>query len=57
MQQQTFGTWLRLKRKSLDLTREALADRVGCSPATIRKLEAEERRPSSQIAERLAEIF
>lgn len=57
MQQQTFGTWLRLKRKSLDLTREALADRVGCSPATIRKLEAEERRPSSQMAERLAEIL
>lgn len=55
--QRTFGTWLKLKRKSLDLTREALADRVGCSAATIRKLEAEERRPSEQIAGRLAEIF
>lgn len=57
LQPQSFGTWLRLKRKSLDLTREALADRVGCSAATIRKLEAEERRPSAQIAERLADIF
>jgi transcriptional regulator with XRE-family HTH domain len=40
----SFGNWLRLKRKSLDLTREGLADRVGCSAATIRKIEAEERR-------------
>jgi predicted ATPase/DNA-binding XRE family transcriptional regulator len=53
----SFGYWLRLKRKALDLTREGLADRVGCSAATIQKLEEEERRPSSQIAERLAEIF
>jgi predicted ATPase/transcriptional regulator with XRE-family HTH domain len=56
-QQYSFGYWLRLKRKALDLTREALADRVGCSAATIRKLEAEERRPSAQIAGLLAEIF
>lgn len=56
-EQQSFGNWLRLKRKALDLTREALADRVGCSAATIRKIEAEERRPSEQIAERLAEIL
>ena len=55
--QQSFGYWLRLKRKSLDLTREGLAERVGCSAATVRKLEAEERRPSQQIAERLAEVF
>lgn len=56
-QEFSFGYWLRLKRKSLDLTREGLADRVGCSAATIRKLEAEERRPSTQIAALLAEIF
>jgi predicted ATPase/transcriptional regulator with XRE-family HTH domain len=56
-EQHTFGYWLRLKRKALDLTREALADRVGCSVSTIRKLEDEERRPSAQIAELLAEIF
>jgi transcriptional regulator with XRE-family HTH domain len=53
----SFGYWLRLKRKALDLTREALADRVGCSVSTIRKLEEEERYPSAQIAELLAEIF
>jgi len=53
----SFGYWLRLRRKALDLTREGLAGRVGCSAGTIQKLEEEERRPSVQIAERLAEIF
>jgi predicted ATPase/transcriptional regulator with XRE-family HTH domain len=57
LEQHSFGYWLRLKRKALDLTREGLADRVGCSAATIHKLEDEERRPSAQIVERLAEIF
>src|SRR5215207_7532167 len=56
-EQHSFGYWLRLKRKALDLTREALADRVGCSVSMIRKLEDEERHPSVQIAELLAEIF
>src|SRR3954462_12624924 len=57
LEQHSFGYWLRLERKALDLTREALADRVGCSVSTIRKLEDEERRPSAQITELLAEIF
>ncbi len=57
MEPLSFGYWLRRKRKSLDLTREALAAQVGCSAATIRKIEDEERRPSAQIAARLAEIF
>src|SRR6188474_2955127 len=57
LEQHSFGYWLRLKRKALDLTREALADRVGCSVSTIRKLEDEERHPSAQIAELLADIF
>jgi predicted ATPase/transcriptional regulator with XRE-family HTH domain len=55
--QHSFGNWLRIKRKSLDLTQARLADRVGCSVSTIRKLEDEERRPSVQIAELLADIF
>lgn len=57
MEQSSFGYWLRLKRKALDLTREGLAERVGYSAATIRKIEDEERHPSTQIIERLAEIF
>src|SRR4030095_7926814 len=57
MEVHSFGNWLRLRRKALDLTQDGLADRVGCSVAMIRKIESEERRPSAQIIERLAEIF
>jgi predicted ATPase/DNA-binding XRE family transcriptional regulator len=57
MEENSFGYWLRLRRKALDLTQDGLADRVGCSVALIRKMESEERRPSAQIVERLAEIF
>jgi predicted ATPase/transcriptional regulator with XRE-family HTH domain len=57
MEQHSFGHWLRLKRKALDLTREQLAERVGYSAATIRKIEDEERHPSAQVVERLAEVF
>jgi predicted ATPase/transcriptional regulator with XRE-family HTH domain len=57
MEQLSFGDWLRHRRKALDLSREGFADLVGCSAATIRKIEAEERRPSAQIVERLADIL
>lgn len=50
----SFGYWLRRRRKALDLTQEALAQRVCCSGFTIRKIEADERRPSRPLAERLA---
>src|SRR4029079_16062141 len=42
------------RRKVLDLTREELAERVGCAVETLRKIETGARRPSRQIAERLA---
>jgi predicted ATPase/DNA-binding XRE family transcriptional regulator len=54
---QSFGDWLRQRRRALDLTQEELARQVGCSAITLRKLEAEERRPSKQIAERLADVL
>jgi predicted ATPase/DNA-binding XRE family transcriptional regulator len=57
MEQHSFGYWLKLKRKALDLTREDLAKQVGYSAATIRKIEDEERYPSAQVVERLAEVF
>ncbi|MBI3575647.1 MAG: AAA family ATPase, partial [Gammaproteobacteria bacterium] len=38
----------------MDLTQEALARRVSCSSFSIRKIEADERRPSRRLAERLA---
>lgn len=50
----SFGYWLRRRRKALDLTQEALAQRVSCSDFTIRKIEADERRPSRPLADRLA---
>ena len=57
MEPYSFGHWLRLKRKALDLTREGLADGVGYSAETIRKIETEERRPSAQLVDQLAELF
>ena len=51
----SFGYWLRRRRKALDLTQGALAQKVSCSQATIKKIEAEERRPSRGLAQRLAE--
>jgi transcriptional regulator with XRE-family HTH domain len=36
----SFGYWVRRRRKALDLTQEELARQVGCSPVTIRKIEA-----------------
>jgi len=53
----SFGYWLRRQRKALDLTQQVLADRVGCSLAAIKKIESDERRPSRQIAERLADVL
>src|SRR5262245_11295814 len=53
----SFGYWIRRQRKALDLTQQALADKVGCSLAAIKKIESDERRPSRQIAERLAEVL
>jgi len=50
----TFGEWLRYHRNQLRLTREQFAERVGCSVALLRKIEDGERRPSTQIAELMA---
>jgi len=50
----SFGYWLRRRRRALDLTQDALAKRVSCSGFSIRKIEADERRPSRRLAERLA---
>jgi transcriptional regulator with XRE-family HTH domain len=52
-----FGYGIKRLRKALDLTQEALAHCVGCSLMTIRKIEAGDRRPSKQLAQRLAECL
>src|SRR5262249_3888492 len=52
-----FGAWVRRRRRALDLTREELAPLLGCSVVTIRFIEADERRPSKQLATRLADCL
>ena len=51
---ETFGEWLRGQRTARKLTREEFAERVGCSASALRKIENSERRPSTQIAELMA---
>lgn len=53
----TFGEWLRLRRKQLDLTQVELSERAMCSVVMIRKLESDARRPSKQMAAILAEAL
>jgi predicted ATPase/DNA-binding XRE family transcriptional regulator len=53
----SFGYWVRRRRKALDLTQEALARLSNCAAVTIKKIEADERRPSRQVAERLADVL
>lgn len=50
----TFGAWVRSRRRQLDLTQSELGKRAGCSEAAVRKIEADERKPSRQLAELLA---
>ena len=51
----TFGRWLRERRKALDLTQEAFAERMNCSVSYVRKWEAGIRRPSPEYARELAQ--
>lgn len=51
----SFGNWIKRRRKALDMTQQELAQKVRCSVSLIFKMESDERRPSRQIAELLAE--
>ena len=53
----SFGGWLKQRCKELDLTQASLAQCVGCSVTTIKKITAGVRRPSKQVAERLAQCL
>jgi predicted ATPase/transcriptional regulator with XRE-family HTH domain len=52
-----FGVWLKQRRNTLGLAQKELAERAGCSVVMIEKMESGERRPSSQVAEMLAECL
>jgi predicted ATPase/DNA-binding NarL/FixJ family response regulator/transcriptional regulator with XRE-family HTH domain len=53
----SFGSWLRARRTELHLTQAALAERAGCAADVLRQFEAEVKRPSVQLAERLADAL
>lgn len=50
----SIGVWIKRRRRALDLTQDALAHMVGCSKDLIVKIEGDARRPSREIAARLA---
>ncbi len=50
----TIGQWLKRRRKALGLSQADLGKLCCCSPATIRKIEAQIRRPSAALAEQMA---
>lgn len=51
----SFGQWLKRRRQALGMTRDDLARRVGYSVSMLRKVEGDERVPSRQLVELLAE--
>lgn len=50
----SFGAWLRMHRKKLNLTQEDLANSLGMSPSVIQKIEGGTRQPSKYTMEVLA---
>ena len=54
METYSFGVWLKQRREALRLTQRELASLTYCSVAMLKKIEADERRPSPELAELLA---
>ena len=52
-----FGRWLKRRRQALDLTQDELAERVGYASPTLQKIERGVRRPSRELAARLADVL
>ncbi len=50
MPETSFGTWLRSRRRRLDLTQQALADQAGCARVTVRHIESGVLKPSRELA-------
>jgi WD40 repeat protein/transcriptional regulator with XRE-family HTH domain len=53
----SFGRLMRQYRRARDLTQEELGRLTACALTTIKKIEADERRPSRELAERLAQAL
>lgn len=52
-----FSGWLKERRKALGLSQAALGDCAGCAVITVKKLESGDRRPSRELALRLAQCL
>lgn len=50
----SFGEWMKQRRKALRLTQREIATAIYCSTAMIKKIEADERQPSVELAQALA---
>ncbi|GIL15254.1 MAG: hypothetical protein BroJett039_04270 [Chloroflexota bacterium] len=46
----SFGHWLKQQRRARGLTQREFGQRVYCAEITIRKIEADDLRPSKQLA-------
>jgi predicted ATPase/transcriptional regulator with XRE-family HTH domain len=53
----SFGRWLKQRRTAVGLSQDEFGTRVAASGETIRKFEADTRRPSAQVASLIAEFF
>jgi len=53
----SFGEWVKRRRKELHLTQREVATAAFCSTAMIKKIEADERQPSPELAESLADAL
>src|SRR5688500_18038594 len=51
----SFGVWLRKQRRTLDLSRQAFADQIGCAEVTLRRIEGGTLKPSKELASILIE--
>jgi len=54
---QSFGQLVRERRLLLDMTQEEVAQRAGCATISARRIEAGTLRPSTQLAEQLADVL
>src|SRR5688572_24580524 len=57
LEERTGGELVKWLRVTGGFTQDSLAERVGCATQTIRKIEAGARRPSYQMAARIAQIL
>lgn len=53
----SFGEWVKQQRQRLRLTQSEVAAQTYCSTATIKKIETDQRRPSAELAELLAQVL